>query len=126
MAGLGGDANSGLEGLTSSPVTGRFHVVNEKDPALLLGVAPDGTVLDSRTVTFVADLSGIAWDAAAGRLWVVSDESAQVAMIDLAGNPLVTYDIAVDKAEGIAVNPANGHVYVISDSASRLYEYTRP
>ncbi len=125
VAGLGGDGNSGLEGLTFSPVTGRFHVVNEKGPALLLAVAANGTVLDSRTVTFVADLSGITWDATGSRLWVVSDESERVAAIDLAGAPLTEYSIPVDKAEGIAIDPVSGHIYVISDSESRLYEFRR-
>ncbi len=47
-------------------------------------------------------------------------------MIDVAGSPLVRYDIAVDEAGGIAVDPASGRVFVISDSTSRPYEPARP
>ena len=57
---------------------------------------------------------------------MVGDGSARVAMIDVAGSPLVRYDIAVDEAEGIAVDPASGRVFVIGDSASRPYELVRP
>jgi len=125
VAGLSGDANSGLEGITSSPVTGRFRVVKEKGPALLLTVAANGAVLESRTITFVGDLSGITRDPASDNLWIVSDESAAVVLIDPEGRQLARYPIPVDKAEGVAVAAGNGHVYVVSDSEARLYEFAR-
>lgn len=123
VAGRGGDANSGLEGITSSSATGRFHVVKEKDPSLLLAVEPDGAVVVSREINFAADLSGITWDAASDRLLLVSDESAKVIVTDMEGNILDEYGIAVEKAEGVALDPVSGHVYVVSDSEETFYEF---
>ncbi|MBK9303528.1 MAG: SdiA-regulated domain-containing protein [bacterium] len=126
VAGLEGDANSGLEGLTFSPVTGRFHVVKEKGPPVLAAVSPAGVLQSSREIDYAADLSGVAWDAAAGGLLLVSDESAEVYRTDLSGTPLHTYGIDVEKAEGVGVDPGNGHIYVVSDSAETFYEFRLP
>lgn len=126
VAGLEGEANSGLEGLTFSPVTGRFHVVKEKGPPILAAVSLAGVLQSSREVDYAADLSGVAWDAAAGGLLLVSDESAEVYRTDLSGTPLHTYGIEVEKAEGVGIDPENGHIYVVSDSAETFYEFRLP
>ncbi len=126
VAGLEGDANSGLEGLTFSPVTGRFYIVKEKGPPVLAAVSLAGVLQSSREVDYAADLSGVAWDAAAGELLLVSDESAEVYRTDLSGTPLHTYGIDVEKAEGVGIDPVSGHIYIVSDSAETFYEFRLP
>lgn len=126
VAGLSGDPNSGLEGITANPANGHFFVVNEKDPALLLSVAPDGRVLASHAIPYLADLSGVTWDAARGQLLLISDQSAAICRVDTAGGLLARYDIDVTKAEGVALDPVTGHLYVVSDDLGRFYEFAPP
>lgn len=126
VAGLGGDVNSGLEGVASGPVTARQFVVQEKGPARIVEIDSTGAVLAMHLVTFVADLSGITYDAGAGQLLVVSDESAKVCRTTLAGVLLDEWAIPVEKAEGVAFDRVHGLIYVVSDSQNRLYEFRVP
>jgi uncharacterized protein YjiK len=126
VAGLGGDANSGLEGVTSGPVTGSLFVLQEKSPARLVVADSAGHVLDRHDVSFVRDLSGVTHDPRTGQLVVVSDESRRVCWTSLAGELVRAWDIPVTKAEGVAVDTTRGRVYVVSDREERLYEFRLP
>lgn len=126
VAGLGGDANSGLEGVTSGPVAAHLYVVQEKSPARIVEVASDGSVVAMHPVTFVADLSGITYDAAATQFLIVSDESEQVHRTTVSGVSLASWSLPVEKAEGIAFDRARGRIYVVSDSQNRFYEFQVP
>ena len=126
VAGLGGEANSGLEGITSGPVTGRFYVTQEKHPARLVEVDAAGTVLALHDVEYVRDLSGVTHDPRTGQLVVVSDESRKVCWTDLAGGLVSSWNIPVRKAEGIAIDTTRSRLYVVSDREERFYEFRLP
>jgi uncharacterized protein YjiK len=126
VAGLGGDANSGLEGVTSGPVTGSHLVVQEKHPARLATVDAAGRILDLRGVDFVRDLSGVTHDPRTGQLVAVSDESRRVCWMSPTGELVRAWDIPVTKAEGVAVDTTRGRVYVVSDREEKLYEFRLP
>jgi DNA-binding beta-propeller fold protein YncE len=126
VAGLGGDANSGLEGITSGPVTGSFYVTQEKSPARLVEVDSAGTVLALHDVSYVGDLSGVTHDPRTAQLVVVSDESRKVCWTTLAGDLVSSWRIPVTKAEGIAVDTTRSRVYVVSDREERFYEFRLP
>jgi uncharacterized protein YjiK len=126
VAGLGGDANSGLEGVTSGPVTGCLYVLQEKRPARLVVVDAAGHVRERHEVDFVRDLSGVTHDPRSDELVVVSDESRQVCWISSDGRLLRARDIPVTKAEGIAVDAARGLLYVASDGEEKLYVFRLP
>jgi uncharacterized protein YjiK len=126
VAGLGGDANSGLEGITSGPVTGSFFVTQEKSPARLVETDTMGTVLALHGVNYVLDLSGVTHDPRTGQLVVVSDESRKVCWTSQSGELLSAWAIPVTKAEGVAVDTVRSRVYVVSDRESRFYEFRLP
>jgi uncharacterized protein YjiK len=126
VAGLGGDANSGLEGVTSGPVTGSFFVTQEKNPARLVMTDSAGHILDRHEVSFVHDLSGVTHDPRTGQLVLVSDESHRVCWASPTGELVRAWDIPVTKAEGVAVDTARARVYVVSDREEKLYEFRLP
>ena len=126
VAGLGGDANSGLEGITSGPVTGSFFLTQEKRPARIVEADTAGTVLALHDVAYVGDLSGVTHDPRTGQLVVVSDESRKVCWTTLAGELVSAWRIPVTKAEGIAIDTTRSRVYVVSDREERFYEFRLP
>lgn len=126
VEGLGGDANSGLEGITFNSVTHHFYVVQEKSPVRLVEVDAAGNVVALHDVDYVADLSGVTYDAVAGQLLLVSDDSHEVCRATLSGTLVSAWDIDVQQPEGIALDTAHGRIYVVSDSGGTLYEFQAP
>jgi len=126
VAGLGGDANSGLEGITSGPVTGSFFLTQEKRPARIVEADTAGNVLALHNVTYVGDLSGVTHDPRTGQLVVVSDESRKVCWTTLAGELVSARSIPVTKAEGVAIDTTRSRVYVVSDREEKFYEFRLP
>ncbi|MCC5793660.1 MAG: SdiA-regulated domain-containing protein [Chromatiales bacterium] len=118
--------NDGLEGITINTRTGDFFVINEKNPRLLLRLGPDLQVretvpLDFSGIFFMSDVSGISYDRVENTLWIISDESRKIVVIDLQYNPVRMYRTDILKGEGIAVDPDLRRVYAICDAESRLY-----
>ena len=119
----GNDDNSGLEGLTINPKTGHFYCLNEANPGLLVELNENKQVINEHPLDFANDYSGIYYDTKIDSLWVVSDESSTVTKCDLQGNAEKTYRLGINKAEGVVVDSKNQLVYVISDSAEKLYVF---
>lgn len=117
------ELNAGLEGVTINSHNGNIYVVNERLPKVLLTLDKSGSVVSTRPIDYLKDLSGIDYDTTDSTLWLVSDESQQVVHCDLAGLKLEAYDINVKQAEGIAVNRADSLLYIVSDPAESLYVY---
>jgi uncharacterized protein YjiK len=126
VAGLGGDANSGLEGVTSGPVTGSFFLTQEKRPARIVLADSTGGVLALHDVRYVGDLSAITHDPRNGQLVVLSDESRKVCWATTSGDLVKAWSIPVAKAEGVAVDTTRNRLYVVSDSEGRFYEFRLP
>ncbi|MCC5869228.1 MAG: SdiA-regulated domain-containing protein [Gammaproteobacteria bacterium] len=120
--------NDGLEGITINTRTGDFFVVNEKNPRLLLRLDRDLEILETVPIDFtgpfaMGDLSGISYDPVENMLWIISDESRRIVVIDMQYNPVRVYQTGIVKGEGIAVDPDNRRVYAVCDEESRLYVY---
>lgn len=113
--------NCGLEGIAVHPVSGRIFLLNEKDPAVLLELSANYSIAQSTEINFVADCSGLAFESSGSFLWIVSDESKTIVKCDSTGLKLKSFKIDVDKAEGIAVSVADSIIYIVSDSAQKLY-----
>lgn len=118
--------NDGLEGITVNPETGHFYVVNEQNPRQLHELNPEMELIRTTDINFsgifrVEDLSGISYNKDENSLWIVSDTSEKIVVVDLNGNPLKAYNIDVFDGEGIAVDAPNRIVYIASDSDRLLY-----
>jgi uncharacterized protein YjiK len=120
--------NDGLEGITINTRTGDFFVINEKNPRLLVRLGPDLEIRETIPLNFtgafsMGDLSGISYDQVENTLWIISDESRKIVVIDMQYNPVRAYPTGIIKGEGIAVDPDNRRVYAVCDEESRLYVY---
>lgn len=115
------DENQGIEGISYAIFNQHFYILNEKNPALLIETDENLNVLKSYTLSFANDYSGICVDNVNQQLWIVSDESASITKCTMKGELIESYRIPVSNPEGIAFDPENNEVYVISDTEARLY-----
>lgn len=115
------DENQGLEGISYATFNSHFYILNEKNPGLLIETDENLNVLKSYPLSFASDYSGICVDNVNQQLWIVSDESASVTKCTMKGELIESYHIPVSNPEGIAFNPTNNDLYIISDTEARLY-----
>lgn len=120
--------NDGLEGITVNPVNGHIYVINEKNPAIFIELSPELDIIRINPVDFegkksVTDISGLFYDPDTAEIWILSEESQKIVITDGALNPLRSFELLVDKAEGLTVDTQRRLIYVVSDSDSNLYVY---
>ena len=139
-----GEDNKGLEGVTWGAEGKTVFAVKEGLPGLLLAI--DGSltkILGRRLLSgengfcdddvqgTKLDFSGIAYDDSRNCLWIVSDKGQRLFMYSWDEDAVLQsfalgYEKKgkykeVDKAEGVAIDPATGNLYVVSDKEARLY-----
>ena len=120
---LEGEENSGLEGITYSPKTGHFYLLNEKKPSLLIELNGNLEMIKIDTLKFSKDVSGIYYDERNDILWMLSDENQLVIKTDLNGNLLEKFDITIVQPEGITLDSKGKKLYIVSDNKEKLYIY---
>jgi len=137
-------ANKGLEGITWNPDSSTIYVIKESSPGLLMEVSPDLQTIKSHTLlnedngfldndisSHRLDFSGICYDTKRSGFWIVSDKGRRLFLYDLSGNRVrQSFTLGyskngeyreIEKAEGVAVDPAANRLYVVSDAEARLY-----
>ncbi len=133
------DHDNGLEGIAVDPDTGAFFVLKERDPRLLIEIAPTlDRVISVRNLDSDLpddeDVSGLTLDTVRNGFWIVSDVGKSVHFLPYEENPVVTLDLywrdkdrrrKLDNAEGAALSPDGRYLFVISDDDknSRLVQY---
>ncbi|MFU8860820.1 MAG: SdiA-regulated domain-containing protein [Cyclonatronaceae bacterium] len=120
--------NDGLEGIAVNPANGHIFVINEKNPRIFIELTPELDIIKITPVDFegkntVTDISGLFFDPDSSEIWILSDESQKIVITDAELNPLRSFDLLVDKAEGLTVDTHRRLIYVVSDSESILYVY---
>lgn len=121
---LTGELNSGLEGITYDPEQKKFYVVNEKDPILLLTLDEHLAELSRDTLNFLKDASGIYFDSAHNKLWILSDENQMIVNTNLSGKEIYEkYVIKVEQPEGVTLNKNGTRLYIVSDIQGSLYVF---
>ncbi|NOC85868.1 SdiA-regulated domain-containing protein [Ruegeria sp. HKCCD6428] len=147
---VGNPLNKGPEGITVDPDTGRVFVVIEGKPRLLLVLSPELTEIEEitpldRESGFMSDrvnddeldVSGLAWSASSGVLWILSDKGRQIFLYNPETRTAETIELTymkdgdrkvVKHPEGIALDEPNGLLYILTDDAekSRLYVFDIP
>lgn len=118
-----GDLNSGFEGITYNSGSGRFYILNEKDPGSLIEIDGSYNFLRETKLKFAKDYSGIHYDAGENVLWIISDESSLIAKCDLNGNLIDKTELKLRQIEGVAVDDKNKKLYIISDIKEALYVF---
>ena len=138
--------NKGLEGITVNSTNQHVFVVKECRPGLLIELDPGcSTILSARLLTEAngfthptvgpdkLDFSGLSYDSHRDTLWIASDKGKCLFHYDWNGDAVLqrldlvisddTKPKRIRKAEGRAVDPAHGKVYVVSDRDACLYVF---
>ena len=138
--------NKGLEGITVNSSNRHVYVVKEGRPGLLIELDADcTTILSSRLLTTIngfshpqvgprrLDFSGLSYDSHRNTLWIASDKGKCLFHYDWERDQVLQrIDLLLNdggsskrvrKAEGIAVDPERGRVYVVSDRDAELYVF---
>lgn len=113
-----GSSRNGLEAITPGP-EGEIWVANEKNPRRLYRLTPKGKELGRQELRGLPDISAIAWRE--GRLWLLSDEAASLALWDTENEKVERYwRLPVYNPEGLAFLP-DGRLLVLSDAEGKMY-----
>jgi uncharacterized protein YjiK len=123
--------NDGLEGIAWNPENDHVFILNEKHPRKFIELNNDFEIVRYEAIEFdtpyeMTDLSGLFYLQENEEFWIVSDESEKIVVTDPDLNPLRGYSLPYDKFEGIAVDYANGRLYLVNDRRERLYVYKLP
>lgn len=116
-----GSSGSGFEGITL--VDDRFFVLNEAQPGTLLEIDSLFQVVETNTLSFAIDYSGICMNDSTGELMIVSHESQGLYISDNSGEVLRSANLDIDQAEGVDYNAGSNRLYIVSDSEEKLYVY---
>lgn len=140
------DKNKGLEGVTWNSGANTIFVLKEGEPGLLLELSADlskilahkrlnrqNGFVDNDVSDAKLDFSGLFYDATRRNFWIVSDQGQRLFLYDWAANRVVeSIPLAysrngrtqeIEKAEGVAFDPAASRLYVVSDAEARLYVF---
>lgn len=72
------------------------------------------------------DMEGITYDPTTNSLWIIEERERELRRLSLQGEILETVSVDIgqeipnDGPEGIALNPANGHLYVVNQQNPRV------
>lgn len=110
----------GLEGIALAD-SGFYWMAHEKEPGTVYYVNNENSIVDQLTIKNLKDYSGLFFENDSGNLWIVSDESRLLVSIDTQTKKVTKYNIPIEKAEGVALNPFDNTFYIVSDSQAKLY-----
>jgi uncharacterized protein YjiK len=120
---LGGEANSGLEGISYNSENRHFYILNEKKPSLLIELDEQLEIISIDTLNFSKDVSGIFYDDVNKCLWIISDENQLITRSNMDGIPIESIKINVVQPEGITIDNEGKRLYIVSDNKEALYIY---
>lgn len=136
--------NKGIEGITVS--NNDLFILKEGYPGLLIKISRDlqeiidfrilnenNHFLDDEIKSGEIDYSGICYDSSRDCFWIVSDKARRLFLYSWSSDRvLVSFPLEyeengnkekVEKAEGVAYNPVDRKLYIVSDEQVRLYVY---
>ncbi len=118
---LGKKSNSGIEGISYNSNNGHFFVIKEKHKGFLLELDENLIEISRNKLNFAKDYSGLFFNTGNNHLWILSDESRLLAECNMQGKLMKKYKLDIPNPEGLSIDFANKKVYIVSDSAERLY-----
>jgi uncharacterized protein YjiK len=114
--------NRGPEALTYDEEAAEFHLMQEA-PGLLLTLNRQLEEVDRQELKFAQDYSSISFDSDSKHLWVLSDQSKNIHVLDQNSSILESFSVDVEQMEGLAVDHNHNRIYIISDPLEELYVF---
>lgn len=118
-----GSDNSGPEALAWSAADREFYVLKERNPGLFLVLDEGMKERSRREMKIARDYSSLFHEPERGHLWIASDDSAAIYVVDRELRIQTVFSSAIPQMEGIAVDYAKRRIYAVSDEEARLYVY---
>ena len=138
--------NKGLEGITFNPVNGSLYALKERDPGLLIELDTDlesiievrllnksNGFIETDTPQKKLDFSGISYDSLSDLFWIVSDKGRCIFLYDWNKDHVIqTLKLSykqdsktktIRKAEGIAIDPIDRRLYIVSEEDVMLFVF---
>jgi len=139
-------SNEGLEGITWNQDTNSLFVIKEENPGLLIEISSDlqsilnhcilnddNGFYDQDLESDEIDFSDICYDQSRGLFWIISDKARRLYLYDHAANKVLQSSKLlytkkgknkdIKKAEGVAIDPDEKRLYIVSDETARLYVF---
>lgn len=123
---LTGEPNKGLEGITFNKSNNHLYVLNEKDPGVLIEVDTTGRLIKKKELKFTTDYSGLSYIDVSKQIWIISDEGEAIFKCTKNAEVINKYKVNIEQIEGIAIDPDNSILYIVSDPLEKLYIYQLP
>lgn len=125
------ERNSGLEGIAWNPAEGELFIANQTHPRLLMRIGSDGKLRQRAHAEFpppydIEDLSGLWYDHRRDELYIVSNSSSKLLILDSNFHIQRGYRLDREKYEGIAVDHERGRLYLVNDREDTLSVFALP
>lgn len=129
--------NYGLEGIAINSSGKHLFTVNERYPSAFIELEITGEnslqQIQYTPLYFGADkdsrswgLSGLSYEPDESVLWMISDRTRAVFVIDRTCRVLAVYDVFEEDLEAVAVIKTENKIYFVSDQYHTLYVYEYP
>lgn len=112
--------NKGPEALTYDQATEQFHILQEV-PGTLITLNRQLEEVARRELKFAQDYSSMCFDSVKNQLWVLSDVSRSIHVLDADLRIQESFSLSVDQMEGLAVDHEAGRIYLVSDPLDTLF-----
>ncbi|RYD37837.1 MAG: hypothetical protein EOP87_02760, partial [Verrucomicrobiaceae bacterium] len=119
-----GESNKGPESLTYNSAESVFYALKEKAPGTLVTLDASLRETSRAELNFAKDYSSMSYDPVRGHLWVMSDESDAVYVLDRDLRIQTVFSFDIEQAEGLAVDYEARKMWVVCDKSSILYTFT--
>ena len=97
----------------------------DSEPVAAPAPGPSLVEIDTVELDAVPEPSGLALDVDGGHLWTVSDHTGSIYRLTIGGSRVATIDIGGRDLEGIAVDPADGTLFVVEEALGRVLHVDR-
>lgn len=118
-------ANKGPEGIAYNSREKLFYIANEKSPVQISVYDDSFNFIKGYRFRF-PDISGLCYDDANRKLWVLSHEGSEIYILDNEMKMVDNIKIDILQAEGIALDFDRGFFYICSDRDSLFYRFRIP
>lgn len=119
-----GERNSGPESVTFDEAAAVFYTLKEQSPGLLLTLDRDLHEISRTSLNFAQDYSAMSFEATRGHLWVMSDQSKSMFVLDSDMKIQTAFSANIPQAEGMSVDYLARRLYVVCDKTAMLYIFS--
>ena len=119
-----GERNSGPESVTFDEAASVFYTLKEQSPGLLLTLDRNLHEISRTSLNFAQDYSAMSYEATRGHLWVMSDQSKSMFVLDSNMKIQTAFSANIPQPEGMSVDYLARKLYVVCDKTAMLYIFS--